>query len=133
MAVDRVQVLIAVPQLAEGGDDPLRELAKQTYGALAEGAVPHLRLNSDSEKGLKLPSGFHLDPSFGVLPGGPIKGDISFETMNPENTELFILAGYFDERINPVLRVEGRGDVTVMVDLEVSGHLTCGTSRRKGN
>jgi hypothetical protein len=136
MADHCVRVLIAVPQLVErGDDDPLRELAKLTYGALAEGADP--RLSLDFDKNLSLPPRFHVDPSFGVLPGGSINDDVSFENMSPEKTELFILAGYFEfaanERISPVLRVEGRGDVTVMLDLEVSAHLTCGTSRFKGN
>jgi subtilisin family serine protease len=132
----RVDVLIAVPALiGEGVDDPLRELAVKTYQGLAH---PGEGLSFiDFRKNLLLPSIFHADPTFGVLPGGSAKrGEFVEEKMDPEKTEVFILAGYIeiesDAPVPETLETDRRDIITVMLDLELSAHLTCGNSRYVG-
>jgi Subtilase family len=136
-----VRVLLVLPRGHEA-DDSLQNLANSTLAALVGESRSEKQPESPT---LVLPQEFEFDPTFGVVPLGPqdkSELDDKIETKDAislflEKSQQFVVRGFIDvpadEPIPKTLKRKGEPDAQVFIDLELKGHLTCGTSPSVGS
>jgi hypothetical protein len=139
------RILLVVPRTAApaAAGGKLQNMANATLSAYAGRAAADIK---NDFQDLMLPTGFDPDTSFGVLPLGPdgntnlsgrLTRDDAIRSFLQES-ERFLVRGFIDvpggDRIPDSLPVppNGRTKAQVFLDLDLQGHLTCGTSRPVG-